>query len=209
MIGVLLHLGACALDELFENFEEFRADLGWAVTFAASAARMGLAARLDPEAARAVGEVARLRVERDAARAQREEWKQNAVNAAQRDLGHLIERDDLRRLVLDAVNTRERLEASDAAAEETGGIKRLDLLVQAMETWNALVEAARSWSGVPPRACADCKRLRAERDLARLEHAAAVEVCEELRGLLETALHDHAVALRVLESLLPKVEVTP
>lgn len=110
MIGVLLHLGACALDELFENFEEFRADLGWAATFAASAARMGLAARLDPEAARAVGEVARLRV---------------------------------------------------------------------------------------------------ERDLARLEHAAAVEVCEELRGRLRACRELHHEALRVLESLLPKVEVTP
>lgn len=64
MIGTILHLGACALDDA----RECARDLGWVATFATSAARLALASRLDPEAARAVGEVAALRAERDLAR---------------------------------------------------------------------------------------------------------------------------------------------
>ncbi len=180
MIGLLLHLGACALDDA-------RSLLGRGTPDPSEVDQLG-------------AECDALRKERDEARAQREEWKQNAVDAAQRDLEHLIERDEartlahearlefsaareaceqlrgelatarrerlealqwrgvslglerkvveagkerdeLRRRVLAVVDTRERLEASDAAAEETGGIKRLDLLVEAMEAWNKLVEA--------------------------------------------------------------------
>lgn len=111
MIGVALHLGACALDDACETVR----DLGWAATFAAASVQLALAARLDPEAARAVGEVARLRAERDG----------------------------LRRLVLDAVDTRERLEASDHEAEETGQVKSLSVMIEDLEAWNRLVEAVR------------------------------------------------------------------
>ena len=41
--------------------------------------------------------------------------------------------------------------------------------------------------GEVDRLAAECDVLRGERDEARLEHAAAVEVCDDLRGLLTTA----------------------
>lgn len=65
MIGLALHLGAVAVDEA----REAARGLSWAASFAASAARLALAARLDPEAARAVGEVAALRAEQGRLRA--------------------------------------------------------------------------------------------------------------------------------------------
>ena len=43
---------------------------------------------------------------------------------------------------------------------------------------------------------AECDVLRGERDTARLEHAAAVEVCDELRGLLTKARAERLEALQ-------------
>lgn len=107
MIGLLLHLGACALDDA-------RSLLGRGTPDPSEVDQLG-------------AECDALRAERDLARLEHAA----AVEVC----------DELRRRVLDAVDTRERLEASDLAAEETGGIKRLDLLVEALEAWDKLVEA--------------------------------------------------------------------
>ena len=99
-------------------------------------------AKLELSAAREACE--QLRGELATARRERLEalqWRGVSLGLERKVVEAGKERDELRRRVLDAVDTRERLETSDAAAEETGGIKRLDLLVEAMEAWNKLVEA--------------------------------------------------------------------
>ena len=123
MIGLALHLAARGLDTVRAEMAEARSLLGWGLAFVA----LGHGTPDPSEVDQLGAECDALRAERDLARLEHAA----AVEVC----------DELRRRVLDAVDTRERLETSDAAAEETGGIKRLDLLVEAMEAWNKLVEA--------------------------------------------------------------------
>lgn len=168
MIGLLLHLGACALDDA-------RSLLGRGTPDPSEVDQLG-------------AECDALRKERDEARAQREEWKQNAVDAAQRDLGHLIERDDARTLAheakLEFSAAREACEQLRGERDELRAAVRrhlaADTLDQAEPAWRAL-EAL-----LPGEA-----QVADWRGIAASEQREAAEVraqLEELRALMRKFL---------------------